>query len=68
MYISGSKFNFENRLHQLSVNTGDFNQYHIEGSGYINSINLHFINKWNREFNHVYFEMTKTHIIPLKLS
>ena len=34
MYITGNKFSFENRQHQLPTSTGDLNKFLIEYSGY----------------------------------
>lgn len=54
MYISGTKFNFEHRLHQTTNNYHIFTGYWAEGSGYMSGINLPILKKWNRELQHQY--------------
>ena len=49
MYISGSQFDLEVRLHEFPVNTGDLAQYVTEGALYTLSTDIK--NKLNREYN-----------------
>ena len=57
MYFSGTFVDFESRLHQLPVNSGDFANFISEGCSYYSYISTgdfgnldYFILKWNREF------------------
>lgn len=49
MYISGDKFSFENRLHEFPANSGDLNQYILEGQQYTQPVYIQ--EKLNREHN-----------------
>ncbi len=48
-YISGSSSDFENRLHEFPVNTGELDQYRIEGQSYTLDDGMKY--KVNREYN-----------------
>lgn len=57
-YISGNRFDFERRLHQLADSVSDLNNFSVEGNSYYDDIDQHTINKWNREFKHSHYEIT----------
>jgi len=48
MYITGSQYDLEIRLHEFAQNTGDLTNYALEGSSYILSNDIK--NKLNREY------------------
>ena len=51
MYISGTRFNFESRLHQLPATSGELRTgFLVEASGYACNSTSGVITKWNREF------------------
>ena len=52
MYISGTRFNFESRLHQLPATSGELRTgFLVEASGYACQLSgSGVIVKWNREF------------------
>lgn len=60
MYISGTQYNFINRLHQLASSTGDLNTYQLEVDTYTYSgiPSVHVVKKINREFGQTYFNLT----------
>jgi len=69
MYVTGTQYTYENRIHQLIRTTGDFYTFCIEGSGYLSQVNLIHLNKWNRELEHVYYELTKiAHPVPFLIT
>lgn len=57
MYISGAKFNFENRLHFFANSGQDLSSFQIEGNSYSGATH-NDIYKWNREFRHIVLEIS----------
>jgi hypothetical protein len=49
MYIAGTQYNFENRLHQLPTSIGDLNNFRAEYNSY-GSAAAYLISKWDKEF------------------
>ena len=49
MYISGSQFDLEVRMHEFSRNSGDLNQYSLESQAY--TLLNHIKDKLNKEHN-----------------
>jgi hypothetical protein len=47
MYITGSKYNLEVRMHEFVRNSGDLNQYILESQGY--TLPIYISEKLNRE-------------------
>jgi hypothetical protein len=52
MYISGTQFNFEERLHSLFTDYDSLVTGKIEASGYIKANNVNYFNfiDWNNEY------------------
>ncbi len=51
MYITGSQFNFEERLHQLPTGLADLDIFKSEATGYAADTGIwHSVNYWNKEF------------------
>ena len=53
MYISGTITDFENRLHELPVTSGELTSFTTEAKGYTGvqtGISKQEIGQWNREF------------------
>lgn len=48
MYITGSQFNFEKRLHQLPTGVIDLDLFELEGLTYTERLATEY--KWNKEF------------------
>lgn len=49
MYISGDKFNFEGRLHQLPTGSADLDLFILEKDSYLSSTPTGVVIKWDRE-------------------
>jgi hypothetical protein len=49
MFISGSQYDFENRLHQLPTTTGDLQTFITEYSAYSGDATAAILEKWDRE-------------------
>jgi hypothetical protein len=71
-YFSGILETFENRLHQLPANTGDLQNFAIEGSGYLNTyttltsgtppnkiLTPQLLQKWDREMQRWNYVLTQ---------
>jgi hypothetical protein len=60
MYISGTKSNFENRLHQLPSGYNVLSSYKTEGLGYTGVATAAEIYKWNREYTLKEYQFTQS--------
>ncbi len=58
MYITGTKFNLESRLHSLGTEFTGVNAFRSENLSYIYASG--YREHVNKEFQHVYYEITKT--------
>jgi hypothetical protein len=47
-FLSGTKFNYERRLHQLAATSGVFSQFLAEKAGFSN-VPTSMLKKWERE-------------------
>jgi hypothetical protein len=65
MYISGTQFNFEERLHSLFTDYGSLVTGKIEASGYIKTNNVNYFNfiDWNTEFFRKMKQSTNTGVL-----
>lgn len=60
-YISGTQFDFENRLHAFPTGTADLVFYRLEGLTYTGDALPYELEKWNREYDkklHIFADQT----------
>lgn len=60
MYISGTKQDFENRLHELPSGLNDLSSFLSEGSGYVSGATASELYKWNREYTLKQYQLTNS--------
>ena len=58
MYITGDKTNLEVRLHQLASSGSDVANFSVEGNSYGTGLTWPTVNKLNREFRHIVYEIS----------
>lgn len=58
MYLTGTKFDLQNRLHQFPTGVYDLNVFWTEYQSYISGVDYSVQNKLIREFSHKYYSFT----------